>query len=297
MIKRSYMRPTPLLAVSVASLIAWTSTSAQEAAEPAADAAPAVDDATAFNAMGYAMASQLRLNIGFADEELEQIFQGMRNAANGEAEPDDFQDAVARAQQIYMARMQIFQQEEQERAAAIAEGNKAEAESFFASLEAKDGIQKTDSGLYYEVIQEGTGKSPGETDRVKVNYRGVLIDGREFDANENADFMVNRVVPGFSEGLRLMKEGGKIKLYIPSELGYGDRPARPGSVIEPGDALIFDVELLEVVAVPRPPQGPPPNLPPNLKPPPPPPSGPPPGPPPAPPPNMKPPASPPSGEG
>jgi FKBP-type peptidyl-prolyl cis-trans isomerase len=290
------MRPTPLLAVSVASLIAWTSTSAQESAEPAAAVAPEVDDSAAFNAMGYAMASQLRLNIGFADDELEQIFQGMRNAANGEAEPEDFQQAVARAQQIYMARMQVFQQEEQQRAQEIAEGNKAEAESFFASLEGKDGIQKTNSGLYYEVLQEGTGKSPGETDRVKVNYSGVLIDGREFDANENADFMVNRVVPGFSEGLRLMKEGGMIKLYIPSELGYGDRPARPGSVIEPGDALIFEVELLEVVSVPKPPQGPPPNLPPNLKPPPPPPSGPPPGPPPAPPPNMRPPA-PPSGEG
>jgi FKBP-type peptidyl-prolyl cis-trans isomerase FkpA len=290
------MRPTPLLAVSVASLIAWTSASAQESAEPAAPAAPEVDDSAAFNAMGFAMASQLRLNIGFADDELEQIFQGMRNAANGEAEPEDFQQAVARAQQIYMARMQVFQQEEQKRAQEIAEGNKAEAESFFASLEGKDGIQKTDSGLYYEVLQEGTGKSPGETDRVKVNYRGVLIDGREFDANENADFMVNRVVPGFSEGLQMMKEGGKIKLYIPSELGYGDRPARPGSVIEPGDALIFEIEMLEVVSVPKPPQGPPPNLPPNMRPPPPPPSGPPPGPPPAPPPNMRPPA-PPSEEG
>jgi FKBP-type peptidyl-prolyl cis-trans isomerase FkpA len=78
------------------------------------------------------------------------------------------------------------------------------------------------------MIEEGTGKSPADSDRVKVNYKGTLIDGREFDANDNADFMVNRVVPGFSEGLQLLKEGGKIKLYIPSELGYGDRPARPG---------------------------------------------------------------------
>lgn len=242
------------------------------------------------------MASQLRLNIGFADEELEQIFTGMRNAANGDTEPENFQDAVARAQQIYMARMQVFQAEEQKRAQAIAEENKAEAESFFASLEGKDGIQKTDSGLLYEMLEEGTGKSPAETDRVKVNYKGTLVDGREFDANEGADFMVNRVVPGFSEGLQLLKEGGKIKLYIPSELGYGDRPSRPGSIIEPGDALIFEVEMLEVVAVPKPPQGPPPNLPPNLKPPPPPPGGPPPGPPPAPPADMRPPTAPPSGE-
>jgi hypothetical protein len=86
MIKRLVMRPTPLIAVSVASLLAWTSTSAQEPAEAEAVSAPEVDDSAAFNAMGYAMASQLRLNIGFSDDELEQILGGMRNAANnGEA--------------------------------------------------------------------------------------------------------------------------------------------------------------------------------------------------------------------
>ena len=193
------MRPKPLLVVSVASLVALTSALAQESTEPS------VDDASAFKSMGYAMASQLRLNIGFSDEEMAQIFEGMRNAANGEEEPEGFQEAVAQAQQIYMARMQVFQQEEQERAEAIAEDNKAEAAAYFASLEDKEGIQKTDSGLFYEILDEGSGKSPVENDRVKVNYRGVLVDGSEFDANENADFMVNRVVPGFSEGLQLMK--------------------------------------------------------------------------------------------
>lgn len=279
------MRPKPLLAVSLASLVAWTPILAQDNG----DAAPAEDPAV-FMSMGYAMASQLRLNIGFSEEELESVFEGMRMAAMGEDEPENFQDAVARAQQIYMTRMQAFQKEEQARAAEIAEGNKAEAEAFFASLEEQEGIQKTDSGLYYEMLEEGDGESPDETARVRVNYRGVLIDGREFDANEDAEFMVNRVVPGFSEGLQLLSEGGKIKLYIPSELGYGDRPARPGSVIEPGDALIFEVELLEVTDIPAPPSGPPPSLPPDMKPPPPPPSGPPPGPPPAPPKNMAPPS-------
>lgn len=248
-----------------------------------AEAEPVVDNASAFTAMGFAMASQMRLNIGFDEEELDNIFKGMRIAATGGDEPENFQEAVSRAQEIYMTKMQAFQEVEQERAAAVAEENKAEAASFFASLDETEGIEKTESGLYYEVVEEGSGRSPGPNDRVKVNYRGVLIDGREFDANDGANFMVSRVVPGFSEGLQLLKEGGKIKLYIPSELGYGDRPSRPGSIIEPGDTLIFDVELLEVMAAPKPPQGGPPSLPSNMKPPPPPPSGPPPGPPPPPP--------------
>lgn len=272
------MRPAPLLAASVASLLAWTAVIAEdEAPEPT----PAVDTSEAFRAMGYAMASQLRLNIGFSEEELSQVFEGMRLAANGESEPENFKEAVQSAQQIYMTRMQAFQAVEQERAKEVADANKAEAAELFASLDGKEGVMKTESGLYYEMLVEGTGKTPGPNDRVRVNYSGVLVDGTQFDANNGADFMVGRVVPGFGEGLQLLKEGGKIKLYIPSELGYGDRPSRPGSVIEPGDALIFEVELLTVIEVPQPPSGPPPTLPPNLKPPPPPPSGPPPGPPPS----------------
>jgi FKBP-type peptidyl-prolyl cis-trans isomerase FkpA len=283
MIKRFHMRPVPLLAASLASLTLVTSVAADDSAAPAP-----TDNSAAFVSMGYAMASQLRLNIGFSEEELEKLFEGMRLAAKGGDEPEGFREAIVTAQQIYMERMTAAQEEEQRRASALADENKEASASYFAALEGKEGVLKTDSGLYYEMLVEGDGASPSQTDRVKVNYKGVLIDGREFDANDNAEFVVNRVVPGFSEGLQLLKEGGKIKLHIPSELGYGDRPARPGSVIEPGHALIFEVELLDVIGPPAgpmsgPPQGPPPTLPPNLKPPPPPPSGPPPGPPPPPP--------------
>jgi FKBP-type peptidyl-prolyl cis-trans isomerase len=291
MIKRPYMRTAPLLAASVASLITWTSAVAQE---ETAEAPPAVDTSAAFESMGYAMASQLRLNIGFSEEELDQIFAGMRLAATEGEEPENFKEAIQQAQQIYMTRMQAFQAVEQERAKKVAETNKAEAAELFASLEGKEGVNKTSTGLYYEMLVEGTGKAPSDNDRVKVNYKGVLVDGRQFDANNDAEFMVNRVVAGFSEGLKLLKEGGKIKLYIPSELGYGDRPSAAGNPIEPGDALIFEVELLSVINIPAPPSGPPPTLPPNLKPPPPPPSGPPPGTPPGPPPSEIPPPPPPS---
>lgn len=257
------------------------------AEEPIAESTASADSA-AFAAMGYAMASQLRLNIGFTDAELDSIFEGMRLAATDGGEPADFQAAVQRAQQIYMTKMQAFQAEEQQRIESVASDNKAEAEAFFAELDAKEGILKSDSGLRYEMVTEGDGTAPTDSDRVVVNYRGTLIDGTEFDANDNAEFAVNRVVPGFSEGLKLLKPGGKIRLYIPSDLGYGDRPSRPGSPIEPGSALLFDVELLEVKSMPKPPSGPPPALPPNLPKPPPPPTTRPPGPPP----NMTPPPPP-----
>lgn len=205
----------------------------------------------AFVSMGYAMAMQMRLNAGFSEQELDQIFKGMSLAAAGADEPEGFQDAIQQAQGIYMQRMQELQIREQQEAQQLAAGNKAEGAAFLAALDEDEGIQKTDSGLRYRVIEEGTGESPGPNDRVVVSYRGTLIDGREFDSNGGAEFAVNGVVPGFGEGLQLMREGGKIKLYIPSDLAYGDGPQRPGSIIEPGSTLIFDVQLVRI----SPPQG------------------------------------------
>ncbi len=249
-----------LLSALVALISFSTALSAQSESEP-----EAVDSDAAMRSMGFAMASQLRLDIGFSDEELQAIFEGMRLAATGSPQPDGYQEAIVQAQQIYMQRMQDFQAKEQQRAAELAQANAAQMDNFFAELDNRDGVQKTASGLRYEMILEGTGKSPAPTDRVKVNYTGTLIDGREFDANDNVEFMVNRVVPGFSEGLQLLKEGGKARLYIPSELGYGNSPARPGSIIQPGDALIFDLELLDVIEIPPPPSAPPPALPEELR--------------------------------
>lgn len=262
-----------LIALSVAGLAPFVHLHAQT--ETAEESAPAVDS-EAFRVMGYAMASQLRLNIGFSDEELTAVFEGMRMAASGGDEPENFQSAVQRAQQIYMARMQVFQAAEQERIQKVADANKAEGEAFFAELDQREDIQKTDSGLRYKIIEPGEGDGPGANAAVVVNYRGTLIDGTEFDANENATFQVGRVVPGFSEGLQLLKPGGKIELYLPSEIAYGDRPSRPGSPIEPGDTLIFNVELLEVNEAPTTIPNMPPNLPANLPKPPPPPTTPPP---------------------
>ena len=120
----------------------------------------------------------------------------------------------------------------------------AEGKQFMEENAKKPGVVTTESGLQYKVIQEGTGKSPGPQDQVTVNYRGTLIDGKEFDSSEKrgkpATFKLNGVIKGWSEGLQLMKEGGKAVLYIPPNLGYGDRGPLGHRT------LIFHVELLSV---------------------------------------------------
>lgn len=135
---------------------------------------------------------------------------------------------------------------------AIAEkyaDNKAAGEKFLAENKEKEGVITLPSGLQYKVIKEGKGAKPTETDRVKVNYRGTLIDGKEFDSsykrNEPATFRANQVIKGWTEALTMMPVGSKWELYIPSELAYGTRET--GGDIKPFSTLIFEVELLEIV--------------------------------------------------
>ena len=126
---------------------------------------------------------------------------------------------------------------------------KAEGEAFLADNAKKEGIVTLPSGLQYQVLQEGNGKSPKATDQVKCHYEGTLINGKVFDSSyrrgEPATFPLNGVIAGWTEGLQLMKEGAKYRFFIPFNLAYGTRGA--GQDIPPYAALIFDVELIEVV--------------------------------------------------
>ena len=119
---------------------------------------------------------------------------------------------------------------------------------FLENNKKQEGVQVTASGLQYKVLKEGNGKQPKATDTVEVHYRGTLIDGTEFDSsykrNQSISFPLNGVIAGWTEGLQLMKEGAKYKLFIPSELGYGARGA--GDLIYPNATLIFEVELIKV---------------------------------------------------
>ncbi|MFL6260268.1 MAG: FKBP-type peptidyl-prolyl cis-trans isomerase [Thermoanaerobaculia bacterium] len=148
--------------------------------------------------------------------------------------------------------MQAFQQQvqgqQQAKAKVLGEKNKTAGEAFLAKNKARPGVKTTASGLQYEVLKEGTGASPKPTDTVTVNYKGTLMDGTTFDSSydrgQPATFVLNQVIPGWTEGVQLMKPGAKYKFYLPSSLGYGEQGA--GGVIGPNAPLVFEVELLSV---------------------------------------------------
>ena len=126
--------------------------------------------------------------------------------------------------------------------------NKKAGEAFMDSIAKTADVVKTESGLCYKIIKQGKGKVPAKTDRVKVNYRGTLIDGTEFDSsykrNEPSTFRVNQVIPGWTEALTMMPVGSHWMLYIPQDLAYGERNQ---GTIKPFSTLIFDVEVLDIV--------------------------------------------------
>jgi FKBP-type peptidyl-prolyl cis-trans isomerase len=174
--------------------------------------------------------------LGITEEEKAAFLKGVEAHLNGEAGPADPQ-----------ASWQQLQQHLSERFVKI---NKQKGADYIANLKKTNPkVKKTEDGLYYEIIEEGTGPKAGPNDTVKVNYKGTLVDGTEFDSSYKrgtpAVFPVANVVPGFGEGVQLIGKGGKVMLYIPSELAYGDN-ARPNSPIPPGSTLIFEVEMVDV---------------------------------------------------
>ena len=158
------------------------------------------------------------------------------------------QMTVAESQKVVNQFFQEAEAKQRAKAAEMGKAAKAEGEKYLADNAKKDGVITTKSGLQYMVLQEGTGKSPKATDSVKCHYEGFLIDGTVFDSSiqrgEPATFPLGGVIAGWTEGLQLMKEGGKTRFFIPYNLAYGESGAA-GS-IPPYAALIFDVELIEV---------------------------------------------------
>jgi len=122
----------------------------------------------------------------------------------------------------------------------------ASNDQFMAANADDDGVVTTESGLQYKIITPGEGPSPVATDTALVKYEGTLRDGTVFDANEQAPMPVGAVVPGFSEALQLMQKGGEYRIWIPSELAYGE--ASPGEQIPPNSLLIFDVTLIDFIS-------------------------------------------------
>ena len=173
------------------------------------------------------------------------ISQGIRDVVEGN-EPAMSENDARQTLQAYQ--QTLFQKRQDEQAAEAAE-NKKEGAAWLAENAGKEGVTTTASGLQYKVLTAGDGESPAAGDTVKVNYRGTLIDGTEFDSSytrgQPAQFKVKGVIPGWTEALQLMATGDKWQLFVPADLAYGDRAQ--GAKIKPGSTLIFDVELLEVI--------------------------------------------------
>ncbi|MEC7283749.1 MAG: FKBP-type peptidyl-prolyl cis-trans isomerase, partial [Pseudomonadota bacterium] len=169
--------------------------------------------------------------------------QGFKDGLN-----DTLKFTPEQIQQIAQQGEEVLRAKQQEMAEQAAEKNIEAGLAYLEENGKKEGVVTTESGLQYEVLEEGEGASPEATDMVKVHYRGTLLDGTEFDSSykrgEPAEFPLNRVISGWTEGVQLMKEGAKYRFHIPSELAYG---ARSTGAITPNSTLIFDVELLEVV--------------------------------------------------
>ena len=144
--------------------------------------------------------------------------------------------------------MQKFQAEQRAQQAKAGEDNIKAGAAFLAENKNKPGVITLENGLQYKIVKEGTGNKPKATDSVSVHYRGTLITGKEFDSSytrgEPTSFPVNRVIPGWTQILQLMKEGAKWQVFIPSELAYGKQGA--GGDIGPDSTLIFDIELIKV---------------------------------------------------
>ena len=157
---------------------------------------------------------------------------------------------TAAARQIYVDKRNAANENRRKSEADASKANIEAGATFLAELDQDPSVQNTKSGLCYSIDEEGGDERPTASSTVKVNYRGTRISGEEFDSSykrgEPASFPLNGVIKGWTEGLQLIGEGGKIKLYVPPDLAYGNSPRR-GGVIQPGDTLIFDIELLEIV--------------------------------------------------
>ncbi len=189
---------------------------------------------------GWFLGQQMELfSFEFNDEEMAAVSRGLAAAARGEESAADLETVGPALQQFLSSRPAEVQQRR------MAQG-RAEQEKFFAELDAGAAVKKTDSGLRYEIVEPGADPKPTSGSTVTAHYTGTFIDGKVFDSSvsrgEPTEFPLNGVIEGWQEGLQLIGKGGRIKLYIPGELAYGDTGRMN---IPPAKALVFEVELID----------------------------------------------------
>ncbi len=235
----------PLALVSAIALQACNQQSSTPA-EPGAAAPAALSLESTEQRLSYGIGYNLgqRMQSDGVPMDTDAFTAGFRDAVGG-ASPRMTQEEIAAEMQAYQQSMVEQQQAMQ---AEMATANAAAAEAYLAENATVEGVVVTESGLQYQVLEEGDGPKPGPDDTVEVHYRGTLVDGTEFDSSysrgQTVSFGVGQVIPGWTEALQLMPVGSKWKLSIPPELGYGAGGA--GQTIGPNSALIFEVELVSI---------------------------------------------------
>lgn len=196
-------------------------------------------------ALGLSMGNNFKAS-GIETLDVADFSAGVAAVFNGEQPKMSYDEAKAEIQKFFTA----MEERQREASAAIAKVNSEAGEAFLKENGTREGVKTTESGLQYEVIEEGNGAMPKAGDDVTVHYTGTLIDGTVFDSSVErgapATFGVTQVIPGWVEALQMMKEGAKWRLFIPSNLAYG--PNGAGGIIGPNATLIFDVELIKVIS-------------------------------------------------
>jgi FKBP-type peptidyl-prolyl cis-trans isomerase len=251
------MKPFYALTTGIAALALASAVLAQDGAAPAAPpavglpaaapAGPTLTDAQLAEELGWFMAKKVGIaDLAFSPAEADAMAKGFGAAVAGKDAPYDLQKIGPQ--------LDAYTQKKQgDYIAKLKQQSAAQSEAFFANLKNNKNVIQSPSGLRYEIVREGTGPYPKATDTVKVDYTGTLIDGTVFDTSkqprqqggtaEPAEFALDGVIAGWTEGLQKINKGGEIKLYVPANLAYGD-DGRSG--IPPGSTLIFDIELLDI---------------------------------------------------
>ena len=232
-----------------------------EAAQPAVDGEEAVPQEmtakdfipskaevnTVSYLLGVNFGSVIKAN-GFGDIDYSVMLKGLKDFIAAEGNPRD-PDFGAQFKVDPNTMNDVFNTYLEKRHNYNAYENKAKSEAFLAANAKKEGVQVSESGLQYKIIEAGNDVKAGPADQVSVNYKGTLIDGTVFDETpEGSDpitLSLAQVIPGWTEGLQLVGEGGHIMLYIPSDLAYGEHGG--GQVIGPNAAIVFDVKLVKVI--------------------------------------------------
>jgi len=194
------------------------------------------DELKVFYTVGHTMGTKMK-DLGLTDDEVVAYMMGYKDAVKDTEPQVKIEEYRMKIQKLFSDRM-----------SKKADTEKEVGKAFIEKFKAEQGVQVTESGLAYKIIEEGKGANPAETDKVKVHYHGTLTTGEVFDSSKDrgqpVTFPLNRVIKGWTEGVQKIKEGGKIRLVIPSDLAYGDNGAPPK--IPGGATLVFDVELLEI---------------------------------------------------